>query len=71
MLSRSYDSYDNAIEYSYKQQDGEVLTDENGLIPICEKNRSNDSRRRKKYVKSIKHGNYVPNRDLNTWKASS
>lgn len=55
LLSRSYDSYGNAIEYFYKPEDSANVPS----LP-SERNRTRCSTR---YLKSIKYGNRVPNRD--------
>lgn len=71
MLSRSYDASGNAIEYIYKEEDAKGVADADGSLPTWEQNRSDDARRRQKYIKWIKYGNRVPNRDLSTWEAST
>lgn len=55
LLSDSYDSYGNASEYSYKPEDSV-----NVPLLASEGNRSRSSNR---YLKTIKYGNRVPNRD--------
>ncbi|WAO96099.1 Hypothetical protein NCS54_01376100 [Fusarium falciforme] len=70
MLSRSYDAFGNAIEYTYKQENAKCIVDADGIMPDWEMNRTQDARCRQKYIKRIKYGNRVPNRDLATWEAS-
>ncbi|KAI5458444.1 65kDa B protein-domain-containing protein [Mariannaea sp. PMI_226] len=70
MLSRSYDACGNAVEYTYKQEDGKGIANANGSMPAWERNRSQESRCRQKYIKRVKYGNRTPNRDLVTWEAS-
>lgn len=57
LLSGSYDSYGNAIEYSYKPEDSVSMP-----LLASEANRSRSANR---YVKTIKYGNRIPNRDGN------
>ncbi|KAK3295311.1 uncharacterized protein B0H64DRAFT_474300 [Chaetomium fimeti] len=71
LLGRSYDPWGNAMEYSYKQEDGVGLVGPGQIPPLWEANRSEESRCRQKYLKRIRYGNRVPNRDLGTWEASS
>ncbi|KAK4451980.1 virulence plasmid 65kDa B protein-domain-containing protein [Podospora aff. communis PSN243] len=67
LLSRSYDALGNAIQYSYKQEDGSGLTGVTGQLPIWETQRSHASRCTQKYLKSILYGNCSPARSLETW----
>lgn len=66
LLCRSYDGCGNAMEYSYKPEDG-VSIEQDGVLPIWEKNRSIDVISRQRYIKSIKYGNSAPCRDLQDW----
>ncbi|KAH6881020.1 SpvB domain-containing protein [Thelonectria olida] len=62
-----YDSRGNAMTFSYKREDvGNVA-----LTQAHEQNRSDDSRRANLYLKTIRYGNIVPNRDPATWEAFS
>jgi RHS repeat-associated protein len=66
LISASYDDKGNAILYEYKPEDSErILEDENGQ-PVAlahERNRSPASRAANRYIKRIRYGNRVPNRD--------
>jgi RHS repeat-associated protein len=62
-----YDSQGNAIVFTYKREDSTNVV----LTQAHEMNRSDDARRAQLYLKTIKYGNIVPNRDLSTWKAFS
>ncbi|KAE8384306.1 SpvB-domain-containing protein [Aspergillus alliaceus] len=64
LASETYDSYGNHMLYEYKAEDGA------GVQPaqdIAEANRSDPVRCRQRYLKAVKYGNTVPNRDLNDW----
>jgi RHS repeat-associated protein len=67
MLTRSYDSWGNAIEYEYKQEDGNGLADASGALPLWEQNRPANVRCRQKYPKVIRYGNLTCARDADTW----
>jgi RHS repeat-associated protein len=71
LLSRTYDSWGNAIEYTYKQEDGLGLVGPGQSLPLWETNRSEESRCRQKYLKRIRYGNRSANRDLETWEVSA
>ncbi|RKK82854.1 hypothetical protein BFJ68_g16267 [Fusarium oxysporum] len=62
-----YDSHGNAMTFSYKREDAGNVA----LTQAHELNRSDDSRRANLYLKTIRYGNVVPNRDPATWEAFS
>lgn len=70
MPSRSWDAWGNAMEYTYKPEDGKGIAGNNGFMPTWEVNRSQEARCRQKYIKRIRYGNRAPNRHLATWEAS-
>lgn len=72
LISRSFDGKGNAMEYIYKPEDGAGLSQghANGLMPIWERNRTQESRCHQKYIKRILYGNRTPCRDLDSWKAT-
>ncbi|KAF7586480.1 hypothetical protein BBP40_008805 [Aspergillus hancockii] len=64
LASETYDSYGNHMLYEYKVEDGA------GVQPaqdIAEANRSDSVRSRQRYLKAVKYGNTIPNRDPNDW----
>lgn len=65
LLSQSYDSYGNAVAYSYKAEDSVGVP----LLP-SERNRTEASRSCNRYLKAIKYGNRAPNRNEN-WEVIS
>ncbi|USP80420.1 hypothetical protein yc1106_07694 [Curvularia clavata] len=69
LLCRSYDSDGNAIEYEYKLEDSVGVTDSTP-VPIWERYRTDEMRRRQRYIKAIRYGNRTANRDLETWSAT-
>lgn len=62
-----YDGSGNAIVFTYKREDAVNVL----LGQASELNRSNDGRRANLYLKTIRYGNVVPNRDPATWAAFS
>lgn len=62
-----YDSHGNAMTFSYKREDSTNVA----LARAHELNRSDDSRRANLYLKTVRYGNIVPNRDSATWEAFS
>lgn len=72
LLCRSFDGRGNAMEYIYKPEDGVGLGNgnDNGLMPVWERNRTQESRCHQKYIKRILYGNRTPCRDLDNWKAT-
>ncbi|KAJ6262643.1 hypothetical protein Dda_3455 [Drechslerella dactyloides] len=68
LLSERYDTSGNAIIYNYKEEDAVGIPPE---LQLCEQNRSDDDRTAQKYIKSIKYGNRIANRNENTWDAFS
>jgi RHS repeat-associated protein len=71
LLSRSYDSYGNAMEYVYKAENDEGVRDDAGRFPQHESGRSPLARTCARYLKTIRYGNRTPNRDLDTWEATN
>lgn len=71
LICRSYDADGNAIDYSYKPEDGARIRREDGIIPCWELGRYESVRTRQRYVKSIRFGNRTPCRDLDTWECSA
>ncbi|RKL38866.1 hypothetical protein BFJ72_g6996 [Fusarium proliferatum] len=67
LLNSSYDAFGNLITYDYKEEDmqGNDLARE---AQVQERGRAMETARRAKYLKSIKYGNALPNRDPTTWK---
>ncbi|KAM7190879.1 putative insecticidal toxin complex protein [Naviculisporaceae sp. PSN 640] len=70
LLSRSYDMFGNAIEYTYKREDDKGVAGPDGMWPVWEANRPPEPRVRQRYLKRVKYGNRTPNRHLDTWAAS-
>ena len=68
LISRSFDSHGNALEYIYEREDGNGLADNDKILPIWEKERSNYTQ---KYLKRINYGNRVSNRDLDSGEISA
>ncbi|KAF7927733.1 uncharacterized protein EAE98_006115 [Botrytis deweyae] len=68
LIVETYDTLGNAIHFSYKREDESGLFEDG--MPLCEMNRSSDSRQRQKYIKSIKYGNTTPCRQIQDWEAS-
>ncbi|KAF5683976.1 insecticidal toxin complex [Fusarium circinatum] len=69
LLCSSYDSFGNLITYEYKEEDTQGLEN---LLPetrFQEQDRAMETSGRAKYLKAIKYGNTLPNRDMNSWKA--
>jgi RHS repeat-associated protein len=62
LLCARYDSCGNAIQYTYKEEDSTGVR----LDQAHERHRTDQSRAVNRYIKSIKYGNTVPNRD-NNW----
>lgn len=60
-----YDSRGNAMTFSYKREDSEGID----LAQAHELNRSDSARSANVYLKTVRYGNVVPNRDLSTWEA--
>lgn len=71
LICRSYDADGNAIDYSYKAEDGEGIRGEDGIMPCWEIGRSASVRSRQRYIKSIRYGNRTPCRDLDSWECSA
>lgn len=57
LLSHIDDRYGNAIEYSYQAEDSVAVAVE---LAACERNRSEATRARNRYLKNIKYGNRIP-----------
>ncbi|KAF4622714.1 hypothetical protein G7Y89_g14312 [Cudoniella acicularis] len=67
LLSEQYDMSGNAIAYTYKEEDS-IGVDFNATN---ERNRTDKSRSSNRYLKTIRYGNKMPNRDPETWHAFS
>ncbi|KAF4443777.1 rhs repeat-associated core domain [Fusarium acutatum] len=68
LLNSSYDAFGNLITYDYKEEDTQG---NDSLAPearVQESGRAMETSGRAKYLKSIKYGNALPNRDSSTWK---
>ncbi|KAF5629910.1 insecticidal toxin complex [Fusarium tjaetaba] len=65
LITDMYDTWGNAVQFSYKQEDESGLFEDG--MPLWEMNRSSDVRRRQKYIKSIRYGNTTPCRQLQDW----
>ncbi|KAF5636143.1 hypothetical protein F52700_5457 [Fusarium sp. NRRL 52700] len=68
LLCTSYDAFGNLITYEYKAEDTEGVDDLHPEAQIQERSRAMETSGRAKYLKSIRYGNAVPNRDPTTWK---
>ncbi|KAL7898927.1 hypothetical protein HDV63DRAFT_411354 [Trichoderma sp. SZMC 28014] len=67
LLCSSYDSSGNLITYEYKGEDAQGLSTLPPEDESQERARSVATAGRAKYLKAIKYGNTVPNRDLANW----
>jgi RHS repeat-associated protein len=67
LLSETYDAHGNAIIFSYKREDSTNV----GLSQAHELNRLDESRRANLYLKTIRYGNTIPNRNPDSWEAIS
>ncbi|KAF5723683.1 hypothetical protein FMUND_1617 [Fusarium mundagurra] len=68
LLCSSYDSFGNLITYEYKEEDTQGLDTLSPEARFQEQNRATETSGRAKYLKVIKYGNTLPNRDLSSWK---
>ncbi|KAF5982997.1 insecticidal toxin complex [Fusarium coicis] len=68
LLCSSYDSFGNLIAYEYKEEDTQGLDTLSPEARFQEQNRATETFGRAKYLKVIKYGNTLPNRDLRSWK---
>jgi RHS repeat-associated protein len=66
LLSEVYDPYGNAILFTYKTENSANVSVALGDT-VCERNRDDVTRSANRYLKSVKYGNKVPNRDLESW----
>jgi hypothetical protein len=71
LLSRTYDARGNAIELNYKAENDHGLRDESGVLPIWEQYRSEAPRSRHRYLKRVKYGNRISNRDSTSWEPTT
>lgn len=67
LQAETYDSYGNAMTFSYKREDSTNVA----IAQAHELNRSVESRQANLYLKAIRYGNVIPNRDPSTWNAFS
>lgn len=70
LICQSYDDKGNAIVYEYKKEDSQrIFEDRQGRIVALahERNRSDSVRSANRYLKRIRYGNRVPNRNLSDW----
>ncbi|KAF1844451.1 SpvB-domain-containing protein [Cucurbitaria berberidis CBS 394.84] len=70
LLCEVYDPLGNAMRLSYKPEDSAGIIGAGLETPNHELQRSNDTRKRARYIKSIKYGNRKPARDLKHWNIS-
>ncbi|KAF5617829.1 insecticidal toxin complex [Fusarium tjaetaba] len=68
LLCSSYDSFGNLITYEYKEEDTQGLDTLSPEARLQEQGRATETSGRAKYLKVIKYGNTLPNRDLSSWK---
>lgn len=72
LICQSYDDKGNAVIYEYQSEDSRrIFEDQQGqfVARAHEQNRSEASRSANRYLKRIKYGNRVPNRDTVTGQA--
>ncbi|RNJ52613.1 hypothetical protein D7B24_003168 [Verticillium nonalfalfae] len=67
LQSETYDTYGNAMIFTYKQEDSANVSGE----AAHEAFRTPESRGANRYLKTIRYGNTIPNRSLDTWAAFS
>jgi hypothetical protein len=65
MICQSYDDKGNAIVYEYEEENSDSVD----LSQVHERNRTDLSRSANRYLKRIKYGNHIPNRN-NDWQAT-
>lgn len=73
LICESYDDKGNAIIYEYQPEDSQrIFEDQQGqsVALAHERNRNNATRSANRYLKRIKYGNRLPNRDAMTWQAT-
>lgn len=70
-MSRTYDARGNAVELNYKAENDHGLRDERGFLPIWEQYCSEASRSRHRYLKRVKYGNRISNRDSTSWEPTT
>jgi RHS repeat-associated protein len=63
LICQSYDDKGNAIIYEYAEENGD-------RVDHTRSNEKNRTRSANRYLKRIRYGNRVPNRDLDTWEAT-
>ncbi|KAF5966171.1 SpvB-domain-containing protein [Fusarium bulbicola] len=69
LLCSSFDSFGNLITYEYKEEDTQGLDTLSPEARFQEQDRAIEPSGRAKYLKVIKYGNTLPNRDIDSWKA--
>jgi Salmonella virulence plasmid 65kDa B protein len=73
LICQSYDDKGNAIMYDYQHEDSQrIFEDQQGQFVALahERNRDDASRSANRYLKRIKYGNRIPNRDAANWQAT-
>jgi len=73
LICASYDDRGNAIVYEYQPEDSKRIFEDaqgNVVAKACEANRSEGARSSNRYLKRIKYGNRIPNRDPATWQGT-
>ncbi|KAI9845919.1 MAG: hypothetical protein M1837_004455 [Sclerophora amabilis] len=68
LLCESYDSFGNLMCLTYKAENSDGIDAQAKEVQVCEAARSDHTRARAKYLKSIRYGNLTPNRNLEDWK---
>jgi hypothetical protein len=67
LLAEQFDTYGNAIIYRYKEEDSKDVN----LDQANERNRSDKTRSSNRYLSVVRYGNKTPNRDVDSWAATS
>nr|RBQ84596.1 hypothetical protein FVER53263_10758 [Fusarium verticillioides] len=68
LLCSSYDPFGNLITYEYKDENTQGFDTLSPEARLQEQNRAMETVGRAKYLKAIKYGNALPNRDISSWK---
>ncbi|KAF1961208.1 SpvB-domain-containing protein [Byssothecium circinans] len=67
LAAETYDARGNAMTFTYKEENDKKVP----LDQANEKNRLQAARTANRYIKCIRYGNTIPNRDTGTWSVSS